>query len=303
MFHDLENENFPYILDETKWGRVAHVEEECPGVFYLATEADEKFFCREIYAVTSTATPAIISEEALQYGKRDGQLILFEHELEGAGWDIIHYEICRYRIKNKLPLGGDSLYCLAIYASEKYPEYFGGLLPPRYTPFGLTVRTKKAAEGVYFLETDRCQWVLAVAYIIWNNDLSEYAKKQGTIYEGDKQIGVDECQYMFFDEGTYAVPIYELLKMQDYDGLKSYIRSNKILESYLYFRHPEYTVGNNILKMSGHGSTDILLNILTSLGCEAPDELETEEEAAQRLANCICFTPGAEKERLLNLPI
>lgn len=303
MNHDLESENFPYALDESEWGCVARVEEECPGVFYLATKADEQLFCRELYAVTEIAVPSIISAEALQYGKHDGQLILFEYGVEGAGWDIINYEICRYRVKNKILFEGDSLYSLAIYASEKYPEYFGGLLPPRYTPFGLTVRTKKAAEGLYFLETDRCQWVLAVAYIIWNDDLSEYAKKQGIIYEGDKQFGVAESQYMFFDEGTYAIPIYELLRIADYGGLKSYVSSNKILESYLYLRHPEYAIGNNVLEMSGHGRTDILLDILTSLGYDPPDESETEEETARRLANCIRFTPGAERERLLNLPL
>ncbi len=303
MNHDLENENFPYPLDENKWGRVADAEEECPGVFYLATQTDDQLFCREFYVVAETAVPAIISAEALQYGKCDGPLHLFEYGVEGAGWDIVHYEICRYRVKNGIPIEEDTLYNIAIYGSEKYPEYFGGILPPRYTPYGLTVRTKKVAEGLYFLETDRCQWVLAVAYIIWDSDLSEYTKRQGIIYEGDKQHGIAECQYMFFDEKAYALPIYELLRMKEYSGLQGYIRSQRILESHLCYQYPEYATGNNILEMSGHGRVDMLFDMLRSLGYKLPDIEETEEQVARRLASCIHLTPGIEKERLLNLPL
>jgi len=297
-----DSDTFPYTLDESEWGNIVRFVEECPGVFYLATIFDGPKSHREIYAVTKTAVPDIISTEALRYGKQDGQLMLFEHDIEGAGWEIIDYEICRYRVRNKIPTEGDSLYCKAIYGAEKYPEYFGGLLPPRHTPYGLTVRSKKVTEGLYFLETVQCKWVLALAHTVWACDLSEYVQEKGSFSQADKLEGVEECQYMFFDEENCALPIFELLQLDYFRKLEDYISSRKVLETQLTLQHPEYVMENNLLEMSGHGRGDILFDILANSGFEVPDKKESDEETARRVANCIHLTPGAEKERLLNLP-
>ncbi len=296
------NANFLYTLDESEWGDIVCVKEECPGVFYLATKSEYQIICREMYAVTESAVPAIISTEALHYGRRVGHLVIFEYGVEGAGWEIVNYEICRYRVKNNIPLEDDSLYCIAIYGAEKYPEYFGGLLPPRHTPYGLTVRTKKVTEGLYFLETGKCQWVLAIAYIIWNCDLSEYAQARGAFSQADRMEGVEECQYMFFDEGNCALPIYELLQVEDYHSLERYISSRETLETLLYLQHPEYVIENNMSELSGHGKGDMLFDVLALSGYDVPDKEESGEETARRIANCVHITPGAEKVRLLNLP-
>jgi len=125
-----ENDNFPYTLDENEWGEIVKFVEECPGVFYLATKLEDQDVCREIYAVTESAVPDVISLEALHCGKRAGQLALEEN-----------------------------------------------------------------------------------------------------------------C----------VLPIYELLQLEDYHKLESFISSRKTLETQLYLHYTGYVIENNILEMSGHG--------------------------------------------------
>lgn len=297
---------FPYHLDEVEWGEIRHVEVECPGVFYLGTQpVDGHLFGREMYAVTPEAIHTIVSDEALRYGVVSGGVYLFEYGVERSGYELICYEIYRYRVKKGIPVeqGTDSLYCAAVYAAEQYPEYFGGLLPPRHTPFGLTVRIKKVAEGLYFLETDRCQWVLAAAYPVWQCDLSPAVQKLGTFCKYDEQTGVQEAKYLFFEESCCAPAIYELLDLKEYQGLSDYITSRTALETEMFSRFPNYTIQHNCMEVTGRGKCDMLANLLVSIGAELPEEYDSEEQQAKRIANCIHLTPETSSRRLLTLPL
>lgn len=304
MKEKMEKEQLPFQISEADWGEVRAVDEVCPGVYYLATSDGDHPFCREFYAVLQEAVPRIISEEAFSYDQPAGLVRLFEYEVENSGWPVISFEVKRYRVIHGLPLDKyDSLYASAIYAAEHYTDYFGGMLPPRNTPYGLTTRVKKVAEGVFFLDTLQCQWLLAVASPIWLTDFSDFVRGVGEFCKDDCEAGEEEAKYLFFRRDRCAPAIYELLVCSDYQGLTKYIHSKECLETQLYQRFPEYVIWNNGNELSGHGKGDILNDLLAMLGCPLEDDGEEDEEAAaRRQENCIHFWPELAGQELLLLP-
>ncbi len=290
-------------LDSEEWGSIVQAEQEGPGVFYLMTKDEGHTICREFYAVAAKAVPQIISRETLAYGTACGEIHLFEYG-KVDGWELIQYELERYRLKTGAPAELQSLYCTAIYAAEKYPEYFGGVMPPRCTPEGLVLRVKKIYEGIYFLETERCHWMLAVSYPIWNCDLSKYTQRLGKTCAQEQQPGVEEFAYLYFSEDVCAPAIYELLDCPDYQALMAYITSRDTLETYLYRHFPAYVIQHNMLEVSRPVRGGIFADIMSCVGCVLPtlSEDEIRQEQERRAANCIHFVPGHENERLLNLP-
>lgn len=290
-------------LDCKKWGDIVRANEEGPGIFYLATKDESHLVCREFYAVFPEASPQIISKDALTYGTACGDILLFEYGKRG-GWELIEFELERYRMKRGIADKPHSIYCTALYAAEKYPEYFGGVTPPRVTPEGLVLRAKKVYDGIFFLETERCQWMLAVSYPIWNCDLTEYTQRLGQNCKQDQDTGAEEAEFLYFSEDACAPALYELLACKEY-GIDEYITSRQALETALNLQFPAYVIQHNALEMTGHGQGDIIFNVLKALGCEAPvlSEEEEKKDRERRTANCIRLFPGFEDERLLNLPL
>lgn len=307
---ELQNEvNFqgslPFRWSTDVWGELKGVDEACPGVFYLVTYSQEHIACRELYAVTPEAVPNIISKEAVAYGKKaEDDICIFEYGVDGNGWELIHYEVLRYRVKHGIPVEEtDSLYSAAIYAVDQYPAYFGGTIPPRTTPWGLTVRYKKVADGIFFLETNRCEWVLALSQPIWSLALSDVAQNLGKRCSLDRQMGEEEAEYLYFKRDACAPPLYELLGHAEYAGILTYIHSKEALETHLNRRFPEYVIWHNSLELSGRGMSDILENLLGALGDEWEESGEpSEEKEALRIANCIHYTPELVDVEYLLLP-
>lgn len=289
---------------QEQWGEVVQTNQECPGVYHVATQSPGQLAYREFYAVLPEAIPDIVSEDALLYGTEVEGGHLFEYDVAGNGWDIISYEIMRYRTKRGIPLGeNQSLYSEAIYAAEKYPDYFGGLVAPRITPWGLTVRVKKAAEGIFFLETEECEWVLALANPIWDVDLSDYVVNLGEHCDEDQRMGEWEAQYLYFQRDICAPAIYELLDRKEHQGLLSFIPSREVLETQVYRQCPDYAVWHNAMQVSGQGKTDLLTNLLTVLkGVREDDDRSPEELAALRTASCVHYVPELADVELLLLP-
>ena len=162
-------------VDVSELGELQAVEQECPGVYYLAVKSEDSLdlFSREYYLVMENAP---ISKEARSNGKpfQNDQCLLFALGEDNSGDKIVEYEIYRYRVAHHLALPeGESLHGHAIYGAEIYPEYFGMLPVPALTPWGYTTRYHVLDSGIYWIETDQCEEVLAVAYPVWVGDLSE----------------------------------------------------------------------------------------------------------------------------------
>lgn len=297
------NQKLPFQLDEGM-GSVRRVQEECPGVFHVTTNLSTEHFCREHYVVTAEAVPNIISLEVLAYGRLIGEdAYEFEHEVGGSGWELVAFEIMRYKIKQGITLGNhESIYCTAVYDAERYPEYYGGHIPPRTTPWGLTIRWKKASEGIFFLETEHCEWVLALAQPIWSIDLPDVVKEYGQSCEADLQMGAEEAVYRYFRGSNIAPALFELLDSGVKSGLKNYIYGKEALETYLNVHCPEYVLWYNSLELSGHGKGDVLSDLLAAFGYSVESEEETEQDREKRIVNCIHYYPDFAGSELLRLP-
>jgi len=162
-------------------GEILSAERKSPGVYHLGTAKGDD--SREFYVVTEDA-PAI-SAKARSYG----QVLNNHRELRvyvlcepSSGWHIIDFEVCRYQMLRRLSgaENSDFLYVSAIYGAEEHPDYFGGFPVPMYTPRGYTVRHKEIRNGVYWLETDRCEEMLSICYPIWKTDLTPQEKDLGS---------------------------------------------------------------------------------------------------------------------------
>jgi len=197
--------------------------EECPGVFYLSVCRPDSIVRRELYAVLPSAVPEIISEETITYGNQIGDICFFEYDVEHNGWHLVQFEILRYKTKHGfLQDKTESLYSVAMFAAELYPEYFGETIPPRCTPWGLVIRHRKVADGIYFLETDRCQWVLALSFPVWSIDLSDSTQKHGSFCAEDKRLGQKEAEYLYFRRDDCEPVIFELLQNEAYKKVKDF---------------------------------------------------------------------------------
>ena len=156
------------------------------GVFELAVRRVEDIVSREVYVVLPYAVPAVISYETIFCGTPANGTTVFIHAKDGNGWGLVDYELKRHKTRlDPSEANKEELFSGMVYTAEKYPAYFGGLIPPRCTPWGLTLRVKTV---VYFLETDSLEWVLAVANMIWDVDLSDASKRLGCLCEQDRQM-------------------------------------------------------------------------------------------------------------------
>lgn len=297
-------EDLPFTIPEDECGEIRSALQVAPGVYYLVTTIDMDERTEEYYVITEDAVPDIISKEAASYGKEHDGCIIFEEGVSGGGWELVEFEVERYKEKEGINIANGSLYEKAIFGSDLYPEYFGGLIPPRMTPWGLTMRWKKAAEGVFFLETVQCVWILALAPPVWDVDLSETAKSFGQTCSYDKLLGESNTAYLYFQRDRCAVAIYELLKLVQYQGIRQYIHSQEALETDIFLHFPEYVVEHNAEEVSGNGDSDMMKSLLKSISAwETAEEVEREEEdSIRRIKNCIHYYPEYEKEELLLLP-
>ena len=193
------NENLP--IDVSELGELQSAKQECPGVYYFVMKPEDQFglFSKEYYLVLENAP---ISSEARRYGKpfQNDQCLLFALGEDNSGDKIVEYEIYRYRVANHLPLPeGESLHGCAVYGAEIYPEYFGMPPVPALTPWGYTTRHHVLDSGIYWIETDQCEEVLAVAHPAWAADLSKSVLRHGRQLAYDTEHDINHTLgYKFF---------------------------------------------------------------------------------------------------------
>lgn len=294
-----------FELIEKVWGKIQNIREEAPGVFHLVTMS-EAGWKKELYAVTTGNSPEIISKEAMTYGSQIEGGYVFEIDVEGSGWELIEYELLRHRIREGMAKNDNhinhALYVDALYTAEKYPVYFGGIIPPRKTPWGFTIRVKKAAEGVYFLETDRMEWVLALAGPIWETDISAATKRIGSFLEDEYNDTPNEARYLYFRKDDSGPAIFELLAYNDYCGLRNYITSRAALETQIYLKHPEYAIWYNRMQLMGYGRCDLFDQLMISVGLSDDVKVAFEDRMKQRIEKCLHYWTGIVSTPAFLLP-
>ena len=198
---DLEGEIGPVV--EKEW--------ICPGVYLVSAKYDDELLPRDYYAVMEKS---IISREARSYGKKISGLWLFPMTGDSEDYKIIQYEIAKYRTQNNLPVD-EPLRTTAFFAAQSFPEYFGAFPVPLHTPRGCTVRHWILDNGIYWLETDQCEEVLAVSYPVWSTELSNLTTSLGEQAEYDKAHDIEETLgYIFFPAKVSCIPLRELLRVR-----------------------------------------------------------------------------------------
>lgn len=292
---EIEKEHLPFEVDESRWGVLVHATQCCPGVYYLAAKPENQLICNEYYAVVENYEGSVISKETFSYGILSNGAYYFE---KNSGWSLVEFELVRYQTKYGRTVSGgpyDDLYCTAVYATELYPEYFGAYIPPRLTPHGQTMRYKTVTNGIYFLETDLCIWLLAICYPIWNTELSEFSLHQGEFCKETQAIAGEEFNYLFFTTKRCTTVIYELCHADKvyFEGFKPFLSSSEALIAAMWETCPEYIIFHNYMEQTRR--VHWLLSLLDF-------ELEEKEEKEAPFPNCIVYHPNISGKFYLLLP-
>ena len=256
-------------------GKITRVECYADGIYYIGAHKEDSASCfaAEYYVVENDTK--IISAQAKAYGtpiEGCSDLLLFQAEVEGKGFEIIEFELARYRVANHIPLDPlESPYDIALFAAEDYPDYFGPYPAPTVTPFGNLLRYISLENGIIWMETDGEGWALALSYPIWASDLTPLAIALGKQTERDAALGIEKTMgYLFFSERDSCIPLFELLV--DHPALqKAEIIDFAALMNAIWVYHPQYAITANVLEQLG--ANDFLFSLLTALCPEkAPAE-------------------------------
>lgn len=254
---------------EVELGQIQVTKQIYPGIYYLLVTPEHDLFATEYYAVTDTP---IISREAKAYGRRVSDWWLFSMQEDASGWRIIDYELGKYCVKNQFPLE-QPLHDIALDAAEYHPEYFGTYPVPFSTPRGYTTRHWTLANGIYWIETDQCEEVLAVCYPVWSSELSDLAKHVGEQAEYDKIHGIEETLgYIFFPQQVSSIPVYEL--MQTRPEWEGHMIDKAALMNAIWKYIPEYAIIMNQREQTG--TNNVIAMLLMQLGIEAEPRVLSE---------------------------
>lgn len=234
-------------------GEIKLIEELCPGVFYVAAREPETGLAQEYYIADQKT--ALLTEEAKAYGlplETDAGLLKFPIEAERGGAPVVKYEVQRYRAAHQLaPLDDDSALLTAVYGMERYPEYFGDYPVPPMTPRGATTRHKRLASGVYALETETFERMIAVCYPVWSCDLSDYTIAQAEQLDSDARQGIDSTLgYLYFPASAGCLALFELWKWYE-EFMSSGLIDRAAMMNAIYLNHPEYAVQHNRWEQEG----------------------------------------------------
>lgn len=242
-------ENLPLDLDEL--GMVMEANLVIPGVYDAVLEQSETGLAIEAYIVLKNVTG--LSDIAKKFGKpAPGYpclLVYLEDEVGDTKY-IIDYELFRHRILHRLPLPEtDNIRSIAAIGAELYPGYFGYYPVPFLTPWGCTTRNKIIANGLYWLETERCQRGLAVAYPKYD-DLSDGARGLAEQFDDGSARTNDQMPgYLFFRDEDSCVPLFELVFASNGSDVPSINRA--ALMNAVYQFHPEYAAQYNMAEQAG----------------------------------------------------
>lgn len=256
---EIKAEELPFHMDwcEERWGEIIRAEAVCPGVYYLNARQEGLFCGREYYAVLEDAEA--VSREARTYGaalSEGSGVRLFETRPREGGWEIVEYELEKYRLAHGgQPQKNFTLHGAAVYGMDLYPGYFGEYPVPFATPMGYTCRHKRIDNGVCWIETDRQEHCLAVAYP-YGDEFSGFARKLAVQLKEDEEQTLGA---LFFTQKVYCIPLFELMEHRNWDA----VINRAALMNVIWDRFPEYAAAYNAREQSGQhdllGLTRILL--------------------------------------------
>ena len=267
---------------ENELGPIAEKEQVCPGVYLLSAKEEDELLPRDYYAVMEESP---IPLKAKSYGRKLSGLWLFSTDDET--YQIIKFEVAKYRAQNHLSLD-EPLRVTAFFAAQSFPDYFGVFPVPLQTPRGCTTRHWILDNGIYWIETDQCEEVLAVCYPVWSSELSNVAEKLGEQTEYDMTYNIENTLgYIFFPEQISCIPLYEMMrKRPEWAGL---VIDKPALMNALWDVAPEYVYLINQQEQSG--KNDLFSALLMDLGIEVEPNIS--------LDNVITIFPDAGKDFLL----
>ena len=269
---------------EDELGSIIEKEQICPGVYLLTARNEDELLSRDYYAVTENS---VIPQDARTYGKKISDLWLFPTTGDSEEYKIIQYEIAKYRAQNNLPLD-EPLRATAFFAAQSFPEYFGAFPVPLHTPRGCTIRHWSMDNGIYWLETDQCEEVLAVSYPVWSTELSDFTASLGEQTEYDKAHDIEKTLgYIFFPAKVSCIPLRELMRVRpEWAGT---VIDKPALMNAIWAAAPEYAALMNWQEQSG--KNDLLSALLAEAGVEVEPNVSME--------NLITLFPTAGKKFLL----
>lgn len=269
----LAPENLPLDLGEL--GVVTEAELVMPGVYEAVLENPEMGVGMEAFIVLKSASE--ISEAAKEYGKTNPghtELLVYSENETGNTRYIIDYELSRYRMLHHIPLPeGEIIRTTAAIGAEMYPNYFGNYPVPFLTPWGCTTRNKVIANGLYWLETERFQRGLAVAYPKFT-DLSDGARSLSEPFDDGSALTNGQVPgYLFFKEANSSIPLFELIFVGSNVQLNCTVNRAALMNA-IYQFHPEYAAQHNIAEQAG--VNDGFSVLLTTLGVETEPQISPE---------------------------
>lgn len=260
-----EVQDFPFDISKDL-GEVVNWDEECPGVYYVQVVSLDEEQDTEFYLVDRQSK--IISETARAYGvhlENCDSVIAFSCNAPHGGKKVLEYEMLRYCAENDLKNNSrDTMLSTAVFGKMDYPEYFGDFSAPNVTPRGFTTRYKALISGVFAIETDRCEKMIAVCFPIWDSAFTDYTLRYAEQNELDKAQGIENTHgYLFFPENSMSLALFELV--QDYKEM----RSSKMIDvpalcNAVWQQYPQYAAVFN--REEQEGLHDIFGTIFASLG-------------------------------------
>ena len=269
---------------EGELGPIVGKEWICPGIYLLSARNDDELLSRDYYAVMEKS---IIPPEARAYGRKRSSLWLFPMTDGSAEYKIIQYEVAKYRARNNLPLE-EPLRATAFFAAQSFPEYFGAFPVPLHTSRGCTIRHWVLDNGIYWLETDRCEEVLAVCYPVWSTELSDLEMELGEQTKYDSRRDIEETLgYIFFPAEVSCIPLRELLRARP--ECAGTVIDKPALMNAIWKAAPAYATLMNCQEQSG--KNDLFFSLLAEAGVDAAPNISA--------ANMIWLFPGAGDNFLL----
>ena len=252
---DVEN-SFPYEGIEVDLGEITAWEQFCGDIYRVTAICPDNLLPDEYYIFP--ADTQVLSATAKAYGSSlpsHPELLSVIHGVTGSGSTVIHYEVLRYLTQNNLPFpeGEDDFHVVAVYGMESNPEYFGAYPAPLITPHGYTLRYKPILNGMFALETEQGDRIVAIAYPIWADDLSDYTLQYGLKAFPDIAQDIHRTYgYLFFSEETACLALLELSRSCDYpaDIINMAAVKNAVFKNF-----PDYMIQYNQNEISGRNDS------------------------------------------------